>query len=122
MKRTILTLTMDYMKNTNSHYERYDAPIEETAEYLKQTFLEMSERRRKDYKDMHVITIWGKKPETKEEEKLIQEELKEGKILRIHDKFTNDTNDWYIASKPLKNCLSRINVVKNGKLVLNNKQ
>lgn len=120
MKQLILTLTMDKgrYEGAKNHYEEITSSIGDAAIFLLDTYAEMSEPRRKEHTDMYAIYIDGWKPETEEERRQLEEEEVSGKVLKIHDDFINNDNDWYIPSDPLKHCYSKIDVVKNGKPVL----
>lgn len=120
MKELILTLTMDkgHYKGATNHYEEITSSIGEAAIFLLNTYTEMSEPRRKEHTDMYAIYIDGRKPETEEERRRLEEEVASGKLLKIHDEFTNTDNDWFISNDPLKHCRSKIDVVKDGKQVL----
>lgn len=120
MKELILTLTMDkgHYEGAKNHYEEITSSIGDAAIFLLDTYTEMSEPRRKEHTDMYAIYIDGRKPETEEERRQLEEEVASDKLLKIHDEFTNTDNDWYISNDPLKHCRSKIDVVKNGKPVL----
>lgn len=120
MKQLILTLTMDKgrYEEAKNHYEEITSSIGDAAIFLLDTYAEMSEPRRKEHTDMYAIYINGRKPETEEERRQLEKEEASGKVLKIHDDFINNDNDWYIPNDPLKHCYSKIDVVKNGKPVL----
>lgn len=120
MKELILTLTMDKgrYEGAKNHYEEITSSIGDAAISLLDTYTEMSEPRRKEHTDMYAIYIDGQKPETEEERRQLEKEEASGKVLKIHDDFINNDNDWYIPNDPLKHCYSKIDVVKNGKPVL----
>lgn len=120
MKQLILTLTMDKgrYEGAKNHYEEITSSIGDAAIFLLDTYTEMSEPRRKEHTDMCAIYIDGRKPETEEERRQLEKEEASGKVLKIHDDFINNDNDWYIPSDPLQHCYSKIDVVKNGKPVL----
>lgn len=120
MKELILTLTMDkgHYEGAKNHYEKITSSIGDAAIFLLDTYTEMSEPRRKEHTDMYAIYIDGRKPETEEERRQLEKEVASGKLLKIHDEFTNTNNDWYISNEPLKHCYSKIDVVKDGKQVL----
>lgn len=120
MKELILTLTMDKSRyeGAKNHYEEITSSIGDAAIFLLDTYTEMSEPRRKEHTDMYAIYIDGRKPETEEERRQLEKEEASGKVLKIHDDFINNDNDWYIPNDPLKHCYSKIDVVKDGKQVL----
>lgn len=120
MKQLILTLTMakGRYEGAKNHYEEITSSIGDAAIFLLDTYTEMSEPRRKEHTDMYAIYIDGRKPETEEERRQLEKEEASGKILKIHDDFINNDNDWYIPSDPLQHCYSKIDVVKGGKQVL----
>lgn len=120
MKQLILTLIMDKgrYEGAKNHYEEITSSIGDAAIFLLDTYAEMSEPRRKEHTDMYAIYIDGRKPETEEERRQLEKEEASGKVLKIHDDFINNDNDWYIPNDTLKHCYSKIDVVKNGKPVL----
>lgn len=108
-----------HYEGATNHYEEITSSIGEAAVFLLDTYTEMSEPRRKEHTDMYAIYIDGRKPETEEERRQLEEKVANGKVLKIHDdSINNDNNDWFIPSDPLKHCHSKIDVVKNGKQVL----
>ena len=120
MKELILTLTMDkgHYEGAKNHYKEITSSIGEAAMYLLDTYTEMDKSHRREHTDMYAIYIDGQKPETEKERRQLEEEVASGKLLKIHDEFTNTDNDWYISNDPLKHCRSKIDVVKDGKQVL----